>query len=270
VIDKKHLVEGRRYRVVVVVEYGKDRNVTNRAIVEFEVGGSVTATIVTATHLNSLNWSNVSSTMIDELNRVLTKYEINTTERVRHFLAQCMKETNRGAWLREGEYLLNRQDYTQEDYENYFNQNTRYGYLYRGSGYIQITWKYGYQAFATFMIRQAHPNLGIEWRSPNNTDADRINGLYEVAVQTSERNGLNIEKYKQIVSRGADYVANEFAWEAAGYYWASANLNNIVDGLRPGNALDVDSVTAVINRYTPAQSYAERRGFYSETISVIR
>lgn len=140
--------------------------------------------------------------MVSELNRILKKYDIITTERIRHFLAQCMQETNKGLWLREGEYLLdNPYNYTQQQYEDYYN-NTKYKYKYRGAGFIQITWEYGYQAFATFMIKQTFPNLDITWKYPNNTGADKIEELYEEAIINAELNQCNIDKYKKLSQMG--------------------------------------------------------------------
>ena len=42
---------------------------------------------VTKENLTDLKWYNVDNDMLDDLNRVLQKYEINTPERIRHFLA---------------------------------------------------------------------------------------------------------------------------------------------------------------------------------------
>jgi len=100
---------------------------------------------VTAEQLNALKWSGVTSSLVNELNRILNKYDITTTERIRHFLAQCMQETNRGAWLTEGDHVNWE---SQAAYVNYYDTKTKYKYKYkyRGSGFIQLTWDYGYQA----------------------------------------------------------------------------------------------------------------------------
>ena len=73
----------------------------------------------------------------------------------------------------------------------------------------------------------------------------------------------------RIVSEGANYVASEFAWDSAGYFWDSINLNAVVDGLRPGNASDVDRVTDVVNSGKDSVRRDRRRSFYTETILVI-
>ena len=221
---------------------------------------------VNAEQLNDLQWVNVTPWMVAELNRVLCKYDITTTERIRHFLAQCMKETNKGSWLREGEY---KQWNSQQEYEDYFNNNTKYKYLYRGAGYIQMTWDYSYLAFATYMIKQESGISEIVWKSPAN-EAEGFEERYKIAVEKAEAAGMNVDSFKKIVSEGADYVAEEFAWEAAGYDWYVKGLNSIVDGLVPGKKGEADAVTSVVNRYTPQDSYADRRDYYEETIEVIK
>lgn len=221
---------------------------------------------VTAEQLNDLQWVNVTPWMVAELNRILCKYDITSTERIRHFLAQCMKETNKGNWLREGEY---RQWNSQQEYEDYFNNNTKYKYLYRGAGYIQMTWDYSYLAFATFMIKQESGISEIVWKSPAN-EAEGFEERYKAAVEKAEAAGMNVDIFKRIVSEGADYVAEEFAWEAAGYDWYVKGLNSIVDGLVPGKKEEADAVTFVVNRYTPQDSYEDRRDYYEETINVIK
>jgi len=221
---------------------------------------------VTAEQLNALKWSGVTSSLVNELNRVLNKYDITTTERIRHFLAQCMQETNRGAWLTEGDHVNWE---SQAAYVNYYDTKTKYKYKYRGSGFIQLTWDYGYQAFATYMIKQDFSNLEVVWKSPNKTDTGFLE-RYKDAVKKAEDKGYNIDRYKNIVIEGADYVAKEFAWEAAGYDWMAKNLNSIVDNLNANDKNEADKVTAKINKWTDEDSYKNRRDYYAETISIIK
>ena len=79
----------------------------------------------------------------------------------------------------------------------------------------------------------------------------------------------NIDRYTRIVTEGANYVATDFSWDSAGYFWSSENLNSVVDGLRSGNSNDVDSVTDVVNRHDSSDARERRRGFYIETVDVI-
>lgn len=74
---------------------------------------------VTSNQLRLLNWIKLTMDTVIGLNQILEKYEINTRERIRHFLAQCMKESGRGAAVREGETSKWK---SQKEYEDYFNK----------------------------------------------------------------------------------------------------------------------------------------------------
>jgi RHS repeat-associated protein len=226
--------------------------------------------LVTKADLIQLGWSGVTDSMISELNRIQIKYEILSIERVRHFLAQCMHETNKGAWLREGEYLLksNGGNLAQDEYENMFNKKS-YKYKYRGGGYIQTTWDYNYQSFATFMISQAHPELNLEVKYARNTDRETLRILYEAAVNAATKSGYDIKTYTDIVDKGTDYLVTNYAWESAGYWWQSNNLNALVDSLEPGSKEEVDKVTKVVYGEGTAARTA-RRDYYDIICNVIK
>jgi predicted chitinase len=79
--------------------------------------------------------------MVNDLNRVLFKYEINTIERIRYFLAQVQHESGKGKTLIEQyngnspeEYFSNR-DFRPEYEHTYAGDGARY----RGAGYMQLT-----------------------------------------------------------------------------------------------------------------------------------
>lgn len=133
-----------------------------------------------------------------------------------------------------------------------------------------MTHKYNYLAFATFLIKQEYPKLNIEWKSPANNNTEELLDSYNEAVQKAETEGYDVEKYKKIVDEGADYVAQEFAWETAGFFWKVGNLNTIVDGLTPGDKNEADKVTAVIQPNAVEKSRENRRDYYEETTAVIK
>lgn len=220
---------------------------------------------ITAQQLEAINWYGVTPELVNDLNRVLIKYEITTTERIRHFLAQCMKESGRGKSLREGDY---RAWANQGEYEAAYNA-TAYGYKYRGAGYLQLTWDYEYLAFATYMIKQECTDLDVEWFSYKNHGSG-FQERYDKAVKKAEDAGYNVDKYKKIVTEGADYVGVEFPWESAGFDWYAKGCNAIVDELQPNDLNGVNEITKIINKHTSQESYKERRENYNELINVIQ
>ena len=75
--------------------------------------------------------------IVAKLNLALNTYQINTKQKVRHFLAQCMQETGGGNSLTENSYkpgIGNDQDYSP----------------YCGAGLIQLTWQDAYNAYKNY------------------------------------------------------------------------------------------------------------------------
>lgn len=231
---------------------------------------------VTGNQLRLLDWKKLTMETVIDLNRVLKKYEINTVERIRHFLAQCMHESERGMWKREGEQ---RDWSSQEEYEAYYNQidpktgkpKYSYGYKYRGVGYIQMTHIYHYLSFAILMIKERYPELDIKWNTPAHADKGTLWDLYNLAVQKAENAGYDIEEYKKIVEEGADYVAQKYnTWEPSGYFWKAVEANEIVDGLGSENVDGVDKITDKVKKSADNESRKKRKERYKETIEVIK
>jgi predicted chitinase len=221
---------------------------------------------------NMPTWSKTMDEIVADLNTILRKYEINTIERMRHFLTQCMKESNRGRWLREHDQLIDRNGWNDAQIQNNFEKNYSYSYPfnYRGVGYIHLTFRYGYQAFATYLLKERYPELNVRWGSPINTDAAAIETNYNNAVNAAQNKGHNIKLYTDIVDIGTTHVATYFAWETAGYFWMSTRLNDTVDTLKANDPDEVDKVTAVVNKYDIASSYEDRRNFYREVKNIIK
>ena len=119
---------------------------------------------------------------VDEVNRVLEKYEINTPERIACFLANCAVESGSGSKPLE-QYKGNSifeyfQGYEQGDAaKGLGNTQEGDGTKYRGAGAIQ------------FSGRDAYTRFGEYAGDP------------------------------KILEDGALYVGKEYFWEAAGYYW---------------------------------------------------
>lgn len=77
---------------------------------------------------------------IAELNSALSQYNINTKEKVKHFLAQCMTETDKGTQLVEYNYKAGQGEVPGVGYSPYY-----------GSGCLHLTHDYEYQAFRDYM-----------------------------------------------------------------------------------------------------------------------
>lgn len=75
-----------------------------------------------------------------ELNAALATYGINTKEKVKHFLAQCMAETVNGTQVVEYGYKAGTGKVDGVDYSPYY-----------GSGCLHLTWDYGYTDFYNYM-----------------------------------------------------------------------------------------------------------------------
>jgi predicted chitinase len=86
---------------------------------------------------------------VDELNACLKRFNITTTSRIRHFLAQTGHESGGGKWKKElsdGWYLEGRTDIG--------NTEAGDGPRFKGAGYIQLTGRYNYQKFADYIDDQ--------------------------------------------------------------------------------------------------------------------
>ena len=174
-----------------------------------------------------------------ELNRVLREYEITTPEEISQFLAQAAVETAAGRWL------------TELGDEEYFQ---RYGYSTgtRGAGYLHLTFEYGQMAFATWMMKKNIPELGgIPYRNPTCNTREDIADAYYRTLRLAANLGIDISSYSRIVydgrspvSTGADYIAEAFAWESAGYYWHITGIGYALDG--PPGVRHTDDVSRLV------------------------
>ena len=110
----------------------------------------------------------------------------------------------------------------------------KYGYTTgtRGAGYLHLTFSYGQMAFAVWMMRREVPELAdIEYVNPAGHGEEEIADSYYAALRRAANLGLDISDYSRIVydegspvETGADYIAQRFAWESAGYYWVTNSI----------------------------------------------
>ncbi len=156
-----------------------------------ESGQSVSSEeYVTRSMLESVGFLNVTDECIQDLNRVLGMYGIISLEEIRHFLSQCVVESWYGKALTE----INWDDFpnnNQVDDEIHFNEiyakksgncEAEDGYKFRGGGYMHLTGRANYQAFSDYLESEGRPD-------PN------------------------------IMQKGADAIASDYAWESAAWFW---------------------------------------------------
>lgn len=250
--------------------YAKDAGISKLRVELLETGSFCEAEIevlvgdylVTAAQMRQIGWNDAktSEEEMEDINRTLKKFEITTTERIRHFLAQCYIESGVSD---AGD------DYLQDNSTN----------PYRGAGAIQMTNEYEYQAFATYKILEKYPFLDGRHLPAAHYYAYEIKAMYDQVCQSAEEAGLNASKlciYTDIVTIGPLHVAQMFPWESAGYYWQAHDLNQKTDALTPGRASDVDVISLTIKGKQDLddaivqKKLRDRRNAYTKVCAVIQ
>ena len=80
------------------------------------------------------------------------------------------------------------------------------------------------------MMKKYIPELkDITYKNPSSSAQEEVTQAYYAALRQAANLALDVSVYSRIVydencplSTGADYIAEAFAWESAGYYWQAA------------------------------------------------
>ena len=130
---------------------------------------------ITDDQMRRMGWSNYN---LADLNRCLKKYDITTSNRIRHFIAQCSHESALGRYTEElgGQSHCSKYD----GRKDLGNTQKGDGCKFKGAGYIQLTGRYNYQQFANSIgdkrvmegvsyVSKKYPwsSAGFWWKSNN-------------------------------------------------------------------------------------------------------
>ncbi len=164
---------------------------------------------------------------VDEINRVMHKFEIDTPNKVAHFLAQCTAESNLGIGPVEkygGDDVF--KYFVERDYRNDLgNCQQGDGAKFRGAGAIHMTGRSVHIGFQEYMAKEQ---------------------------KTTDDN---------IVNHGALYVGKNYFWESAGYYWhIYKDMNNKY--FKNDSISSVAQITMAVNGGDSQQELREQAYVY--------
>lgn len=141
-----------------------------------------------------------------DLNACLSRFEITTPARMRHFLSQCGHESGGLKWMHE---IASGSAY--EFRKDLGNTQRGDGKKFRGSGVIQLTGRANYQAFANFIgdqsvmtgcnyVAEHYPftSAGFFWNKNN------LNALCD--------RGVSVEAITRRVNGGTNGLSDRIAW----------------------------------------------------------
>lgn len=174
--------------------------------------------LITKTQLARI-WNCSESVIYDyeitELNKCLNQFQITTVNRLRHFISQISHESGGGRYKKE---LASGDAY--EGRKDLGNTQPGDGRKYKGAGYIQLTGRANYQAFANF---------------------------------------INDPK----VMEGVDYVADNYPFTSAGFWWMNNKMNALCD-----RNPTVEEVTRRVNG--GLNGLSDRKKYFGRCLDVIK
>ena len=168
---------------------------------------------ITDEQMKKMGWKKYN---LEQLNRCINEFNITTTERIRHFIAQCSSESSLGQNTIESGNNDHCSKY--DGRTDLGNTQPGDGCKYKGAGYIQLTGRYNYQQFADYM---------------------------------GDKN----------IMEGADYVAKNYPWISAGFWWKTHKMNSLCD-----KGASVETITRKVNGGT--NKLEERKKYYELACSI--
>ncbi|MCL1902962.1 MAG: hypothetical protein FWF94_00910 [Oscillospiraceae bacterium] len=189
---------------------------------------------ITSGHLKQMGWFDDALTpeLIEDLNNTLERFDIITPGRVRHFISQCTHESLRGKYTKE---IADGSDYESCSFAIVPNP-------------------------CTIFTRCAGKKLG----NTQPGDGMRFKGAGYLQM-TGRYNYQQFADYidDQRVMLGVDYVAENYPWMSAGFWWHNNGMNELVDG-----GTTVEEVTLKVNGGLAA--LYERQRYYNMAVGIFR
>jgi predicted chitinase len=184
------------------------------------VAESEPAQIVTESQCKQIFGRDITDSQLKDLNRCLDRFDIDTPQRIRHFLAQIAHESGGLQWLEE----IWGPTEAQKEYEgrrDLGNTQPGDGKRFKGAGAIQLTGRYNYQEFAKYIGDMR-------------------------------------------VMEGYSYVAKEYPFTSAGFWWNKNQMNKEVD-----QGASCRRISTLVNGRDPANGLEEREAYFAKAIQTI-
>ncbi|MBQ9699158.1 MAG: peptidoglycan-binding protein [Lachnospiraceae bacterium] len=187
---------------------------------------------------------------INELLDTITEFGIDDDKELKVFLAQTLHEC-----LSDADGI----------------ENAKKNWKYAGAGAIQLTGVDNYRGFAIYEIIRQNTELEANklMISPANRSSDEVLANYNKLIGIAENKDIDISKYTDIVDIGKKYVAENYLWRSAGWYWMTNKIGEKIEGMTAEEGMVVSK--KVINSNEEGDAYENRlkKLDYIEVVSSI-